>query len=113
MTVLSNKAHDLTEMMVSRMLARWHFEMVLGALPSIPKKPDPAAALQIARQLALSPSEFIYLGDSDVDMKTASAAGMYPVGALWGFRSADELQAGGAKALIAQPLDLLRLIFQE
>ena len=110
MAVLSNKAHDSTEMMVSEMLPQWHFEAVVGASPSIAKKPDPTAALQIAQQLCIYPIEFIYLGDSDIDMKTAISADMYPVGALWGFRSADELMAGGAKALIGHPSELLTFI---
>jgi phosphoglycolate phosphatase len=108
--VLSNKAHELTEMMVSKMLSRWHFDAVVGASSSIPKKPDPTAALKITRQLGILPSEFLYLGDSDIDMKTAANAGMHPVGALWGFRTRDELIAGGAKALIENPCDLLRLL---
>lgn len=29
----------------------------------------------------------ILLGDTGTDMKTANAAGMYPVGVLWGFRT--------------------------
>ena len=109
--ILSNKAQDSTEIMVSRMLSRmlsrWHFEAVVGALPSVAKKPDPTAALQIAQRLAIPPSKFLYLGDSDIDMKTAIRADMYPVGVLWGFRSAEELLAGGAKALIEHPSDLL------
>jgi phosphoglycolate phosphatase len=79
-------------------------------LPSVPKKPDPTAALQIARRLGIQPSEFLYLGDTDIDMKTATGADMYPVGALWGFRSADELLAGGAKTLVDNPSDLLHLL---
>lgn len=110
MTILSNKPHNLTELMVSKLLSRWRFELVVGALPSVPKKPDPTAALQIAQQLNIRTREFLYLGDSDVDMKTATAADMYPVGALWGFRTADELLAGGARALIQQPVDLLHLL---
>ena len=107
MAILSNKAHDSTEMMVSKMLSRWHFEAVVGLLPSVPKKPDPSAALQIAQQLGIHTTEFLYLGDSDIDMKTAIGADMYPVGVLWGFSSAKELLAGGAKALIEHPNDLL------
>ncbi|HEX9896232.1 MAG TPA: HAD family hydrolase [Dehalococcoidales bacterium] len=112
MTVLSNKAHRFTEMMVSSMLARWHFDMIVGASPEVPKKPDPTTAILIANQVGIPPSEFIYLGDSDIDMKTAVAAGMYPVGALWGFRSANELLSGGALALVKEPGELLRLIFR-
>jgi len=110
MAIISNKAHDSTEMMVSKMLVRWHFEAVVGALPSVPKKPDPSAALQIAQRLGIHPTEFLYLGDSDIDMKTAIGADMYPIGVLWGFRSADELLAGGAKALIEHPNDLLTFL---
>ncbi|MFH0941780.1 MAG: HAD family hydrolase [Chloroflexota bacterium] len=111
LAVLSNKAQGFAEKTVSRLLPYWHFELVVGAVPSVPKKPDPAAALQIARQMDLMPGEFLYLGDSAVDMKTASAANMYPVGALWGFRTADELLSGGAKALVKEPLDVLSLLY--
>jgi len=110
MAVLSNKAHDSTELMVSKVLSQWHFEAVVGASPSVAKKPDPTAALQIAQQLGIQPTEFLYLGDSDIDMRTAIGAGMYPVGALWGFRSAEELLSSGAKALIEHPNDLLAFI---
>jgi phosphoglycolate phosphatase len=110
MAILSNKPHQFAEMMVCRLLSRWRFDIVVGALPSVPKKPDPTAALQIARQLDISPFEFLYLGDSDIDMKTATAASMYPVGALWGFRKADELLANGAEVIIESPSELLRLL---
>lgn len=107
MAILSNKPHDFTELMVSKLLSRWQFDSVTGALPSVPKKPDPTAALKITRQLDVRPVEFLYLGDTDVDMETATAAGMYPVAALWGFRTAGELLAAGARSLIQQPTDLL------
>jgi phosphoglycolate phosphatase len=107
MAILSNKPHDFTELMVSKLLSRWQFDSVAGALPSVPKKPDPMAALKITKQLDVRPVEFLYLGDTDVDMETATAAGMYPVAALWGFRTAGELLAAGARSLIQQPTDLL------
>jgi len=43
-------------------------------------------------------------------MQTAVAAGMFPVGALWGFRSMKELQDAGAKALIERPSEILSLL---
>jgi len=110
MVILSNKPHDSTEMTVSRLLPKWSFEVVMGAQPSLPAKPDPTSAFQIARRIDVRPEEFLFLGDSDTDMETATAAGMYPVGALWGFRTGDELLAGGAKALIEYPTHLLQLL---
>ena len=60
--------------------------------------------------LDIAPSAFLYLGDSATDMKTARAAGMFAVGALWGFRPEQEMQEAGAQALIAKPTDLIDLL---
>jgi len=108
--ILSNKVDDFTQIMVADLLAPWRFDRILGARPAHPKKPDPAGALEIARGLQLSPSQFLYLGDTAIDMKTAAAAGMFPIGALWGFRPAEELESGGARRLIEHPLDLLSIL---
>jgi phosphoglycolate phosphatase len=86
------------------------FDVVRGQLPNVPLKPDPSAALQIARELAVAPPEWLYLGDTNTDMRTATAAGMTPVGALWGFRDRDELLASGARHLVAKPEEVLKLL---
>jgi phosphoglycolate phosphatase len=96
--------------MVDALLAPWRFDAVVGARPQVPKKPDPTMALAIARDLAIPPARILYLGDSGTDMRTAVAAGMFPVGALWGFRAAAELQADGARMLISRPVELLGLL---
>ena len=108
--VLSNKADDLTKTNVSMMLSQWHFASIVGADSSVPNKPDPTSALHIASHLNIKPAEFLYLGDSGIDMQTANRAGMYPIGALWGFRSTAELLDSGAKALIEHPLELLKYL---
>ena len=61
-------------------------------------------------QMGISLGEFLYLGDSDIDMKTANNAGMFAVGALWGFRSEKELLTAGAKAVIKYPGELLKYL---
>jgi phosphoglycolate phosphatase len=94
---------------MTRELLPFDFDVVLGALPGVPFKPDPAAALRIAADMGLPPAGFVFVGDTDIDMETARAAGMYPAGALWGFRDAANLKAGGAEVLLASPGDLLRL----
>jgi len=106
LAVLSNKPDDFSKLVVSKLLSKWRFQVVFGVRPSVPKKPDPAAAFEIAALLDIPPSQFLYLGDTGTDMKTAVAAGMFPVGALWGFRTAEELKANGARVLIENPLDL-------
>ena len=110
MAIVSNKSDDFTRAMASRLLGRWRFTCVVGASAAVPRKPDPTGALSIAEKMGVKPGEFVYLGDSWVDMKTAVSAGMYPVGALWGYRSADELRGGGAGQLISRPAEMLGLV---
>jgi len=110
MSVLSNKPHEFTKRCVTEFLSNWSFDVVLGQCDKFPQKPDPAGAIKIARQIDMLPSDFLYLGDTAIDMKTAIAAGMFPVGALWGFRPLKELQESGARALIKKPIEILNLL---
>jgi phosphoglycolate phosphatase len=107
MAILSNKKHELTELTVARLLPAWRFDAVAGARPDVPTKPDPTAAIRIAAGLRLPPREILYLGDTNTDMQTAVGAGMHPVGALWGFRTEEELRSSGARTVISRPQDLL------
>jgi phosphoglycolate phosphatase len=110
MAVLSNKPHDFTKQCATELLKNWRFEAILGQRKDVPRKPDPVGALEIAHHLGMSPLDFLFLGDSAVDMKTALAAGMFPVGACWGFRPAKELLENGARALIKRPPEMIDLL---
>lgn len=110
MAILSNKPDALTQEVVKKLLPDWHFAVVAGARETLPKKPDPAGALRIANLLHLEPADFLYLGDTNTDMQTARAARMFAIGALWGFRTADELKENGAQALLAMPMELCPLL---
>ena len=102
-TVLSNKPHKYTKQCMEGFLPDWDFDVVFGQRDDVPRKPDPAGALEIAEKLNLSPSDFLYLGDTDVDMKTSVGAGMFPVGVLWGLRSAEELKEYSIKVMSILP----------
>jgi phosphoglycolate phosphatase len=86
------------------------FDFILGQSDDIPPKPDPTGAFHIADKLGLLSNQILFVGDSAVDMKTAVAAGMFPVGALWGFKTYEELKFSGAKALIEHPKEILYLM---
>ncbi len=110
MAVLSNKNDRFTKIMVEKLLPQWRFKIVQGALSDVPLKPDPTLALQISEKLSVPPEQFLYLGDTSTDMKTAIAAGMFPVGCLWGYRSAEELLDSGAKVLVQKPAEVLGIL---
>jgi len=110
LSVLSNKLDEFTRRAVRDFLPGFDFSFIIGAKPDLPPKPDPAGAIFIARGLRIPPAHIVYLGDTGVDMKTAVRAGMFPVGALWGFRDDKELREHGAKAVIGSPRELLGFI---
>ena len=110
LAVLSNKPDDLTRETVRHFFPDTVFARVTGSPPGGRAKPDPALALSIAGELGLTPERVLFVGDSRTDMDTATAAGMFPAGALWGFRPAEELLAHGAKALLEKPERIYELV---
>ena len=110
LTVLSNKPHEFSLLAVKHFLPNWEFELVLGQRKGVPRKPNPAGMLDICEQLKIPAEKFLYLGDTATDMKTAVAAGCFPVGVLWGFRPEAELSDNGARAIVKKPLDVLDLL---
>lgn len=110
LAVLSNKMDVFTKLIVEELFPEGTFEIVLGAREGVPKKPDPLAAHEIARGFSLHPEKIFFVGDTSTDMKTASAAGMIPLGVLWGFRDEEELTSTGASQILRTPADMLSLI---
>lgn len=110
--ILSNKPDAITQDCAATLLSNWKFDIVFGQRDSVPRKPDPQAALEISEELAIPPSAFLYVGDTAVDMKTAVSAGMFAVGVRWGFRPLKELLENGARVVIDEPMQLLKFILK-
>ncbi|MCS7048875.1 MAG: HAD-IA family hydrolase, partial [Verrucomicrobiae bacterium] len=108
MAVLSNKPDAFTKRVVRHFFPKVTFAVVRGQLLHLPLKPDPMAARQIAEDVGIEAAHWLYLGDTNTDMRTARAAGMFAVGALWGFRPREELEEAGAEAVVAAPSEVLR-----
>lgn len=108
--VFSNKPHPDTLNVMAYYFPDMRFDLVRGQKENVPVKPDPTGAFEIARELDIPPENFLYVGDTGVDMACANAAGMIPVGALWGFRPREELIEHHARHLIEKPEELLALL---
>lgn len=85
---------------------------IVGAGLGYPTKPDPAAALYLAEKYAQNGTKPLYVGDSNVDMRTARAAGFSACGALWGFRGQEELEAENPAHLAADVEELRKIILE-
>lgn len=110
LSVVTNKPHRFAGVMMDHYFKDIPFYPILGQRDDIPKKPHPQQALTAARKMGVKPSACIFLGDSDVDIKTAQRAGMHPLGAGWGFRPIEELKNAGAVKVLRHPMELLEII---
>jgi phosphoglycolate phosphatase len=71
-------------------------------------KPHPEPLLVASKQMTVSPSDCIYLGDDIRDVKASLAAGMEPIIAKYGYLGDDHPpESWGAKYIIDHPQDLL------
>ena len=108
--VLSNKPDPATRTVMAEVFSQWSFDVIRGALPDVPLKPDPTSALAVAAEVGVVPERWVYVGDTRVDMETAKAARFYAVGVLWGFRDEPELREAGADVIISDPRELLSIV---
>ena len=81
-----------------------------GESDACPRKPDPTAALTLARAAGAAPEKTLYVGDSAVDVNTARNAGMSCAWVSWGFRSRESLEREAPDALADRPEELPELL---
>lgn len=108
--VNTNKNHYITQKIAKAYLNDWPFTTIIGSDFGFEKKPDPAAAIHIARQAGVDLKRCLYVGDTGVDIQTAQNAGMTPVSVTWGFRKKQELEPFNPPYWIDKPSELINVI---
>ncbi|MBM6869049.1 HAD-IA family hydrolase [Pseudoflavonifractor phocaeensis] len=84
--------------------------VAIGESASVRKKPAPDSALAALDALGVAADRAVYIGDSDVDIETARAAGMDCLSVTWGFRDADFLLDHGARQLVPSVSELAKCL---
>lgn len=92
-------------------------DVAIGETPEVQRKPAPdmvnKAIAELKKKFGIAadaPVEAVYIGDSDVDLATASNSGLPCISVLWGFRSKDFLQAHGATTFAEKPEEILNIV---
>ena len=109
LAVVSNKA-DYAVQDLCRKYFEGIFDFVLGDREGIRRKPSPDPVNLVLKSLGLTADEAVYVGDSEVDIKTAFNAGLPCISVSWGFRSRDILASSGAETIISAPEEMLDMI---
>ena len=89
MAVLTNKPVKMSVEILEALGLHKYFRAVYGGDSFEKKKPDPAGALTILKDLGSSPQESAMVGDSGVDVQTARNAGMFAIAVNYGFGQHD------------------------
>lgn len=104
--VYSNKPTRFVKLIVEQLFEDQLFDIVLGQQEGYPTKPDATQLLEELNQRGISADHCCYIGDSDVDVKTAQNANLPMIAVLWGYRSREELLQAGATQLISDAKSL-------
>ena len=106
LAVVSNKFYAATQELVAHFFGDY-VKVAIGEREQIRKKPAPDTVIEALRQLGADANSAVYIGDSDVDIDTARAAGMPCISVLWGFRDKDFLIQHGAETLVESPEEII------
>ena len=73
-------------------------------------KPEPDGLYKVCRELGVSPSNAVYVGDSPSDGLAAKASGMHSVGVTWGSHSEESLKKAPFDFYASTPDELCRIL---
>jgi 2-phosphoglycolate phosphatase len=110
MAVATNKPSYFARRILEGLGADRHFTAVLGPDRVENKKPHPEMVRNAILEMGLSASRTLYVGDMEVDIQTARAAGVRVVVLPTGSRSLEELRRSDPDLLIVSFGDLLDLL---
>ena len=109
--IVSNKPDPVTQIVVKQKLEKYNFDFVTGHRAELfPPKPDRGCVDFCLNGLNINKEDAIYVGDSDIDVKTFLTAGIEGVGVTWGFRTKEELIAAGCTTFADTADELYRII---
>jgi phosphoglycolate phosphatase len=109
--VCTNKAQDLTELLLNELSLSRHFPAVVGGGRTPFSKPDPRHVLEVLKELNGQRTRAVFVGDSAVDVQAARAADIPVIAMSYGYTPvpANEL---GADAVLDDFAELPEAIFR-
>lgn len=109
LAIVSNKPDEAVRALRAEFFAGT-ISIAVGEKTGIRRKPAPDTLLTAMAQLGAERTSTVYVGDSEVDIATARAAGLPCISVLWGFRDRDLLEQAGAQQFAADTGELARLL---
>jgi phosphoglycolate phosphatase len=111
LAVLTNKQESIA-LQITAKLFPLYFDVIRGGRDGSPNKPDPRPVWDILMELGVTPSQTVFVGDSEVDIQTARNAGCFPLAVSWGYRPLAVLKQAGAAAIVNNTTEFLDVVLE-
>lgn len=85
-------------------------DIVQGHVEGLPHKPDPTIIINMLKTLGINNEKTIIVGDSDVDIQTATNAKTDHISVGWGYKDKDALVENGAVKIVSSAEELKKEI---
>lgn len=106
LAVITNKVHDMAEIIMKRFFAQYPFEIIIGSGKDYPNKPNPASIQGVMQRLGYNKDETYLIGDTEVDLMAARNAEVNEVIVSWGFRGKAYMAEYSPAVLVDKPLQV-------
>lgn len=104
--IVSNKGNEAVQQLSARFFGGV-IDVAVGESQTVRRKPNPDALLEVMRTLGCTPTDALYIGDSEVDIETARRAGIPCLSCTWGFRTEAFLRQHGAQHFVHRPEEVV------
>lgn len=108
--VLTNKAHMYVGDILAKCFPTHSFDLYFGQQEGVERKPHPQSFNLLLSELKVKKEDCLYIGDSEVDVKTAINAGVDLVAVDWGYRSKEQIKEAGAEVIVSAPVEILNYV---
>lgn len=110
--VISNKDNLYTKNIVNALDINHDVDVAYGFRDGIPHKPSPESVFGVMEELGITKEETVFVGDSNVDVKTAANAGIPSIGVLWGFKGRASFPEEQPNYLAEKPEDIKNILLE-
>lgn len=109
MAIVSNKVDEAVKALAAHFFGDT-ITVAIGNSDRIKRKPAPDTVYVALEELGVPAEDAVYVGDSEVDLLTARAAGLPCITVLWGFREKEFLIREGADCMVERPEEILQVL---
>ena len=110
MAIHTNKNERMAKIITERYLGQYNFIRLIGDDGIRKKKPDHQEVMTLLCDYDIQTNRCFFVGDTEIDVQTAQAAGVPMIAVTWGFRKSEVLKALQPTYLVNKPQEIVDIV---